>query len=82
MYLYDRLKSNTNLLLAEQGKYADMRIEHQKNLQKEDKVNLVSIEKQYVKQTKKLIEKDKDIDVKIYMYNKEKNTLVYLEKCV
>ena len=55
-----------------------MRREHQINLDKEDKINLVNIEKTYVKQTKLLIEKDKDIDVKIFMYNKEKNILVYL----
>ena len=35
-----------------------------------------------MRQTKRLIEEDKDVDVKIFMYNKEKNTLVYLEKCV
>ena len=62
----------------EKKKYNEMRREHQINLDKEDKINLVNIEKTYVKQTKLLIEKDKDIDVKIFMYNKEKNILVYL----
>ena len=81
-FLLYRLKTNTEALQVERGKCEMLRWEKQTKLEKEDKVNLVSIEKDSMKQTKILIEKDKGIDVNIFMYNKEKDMLAYMEKCV
>ena len=69
-YLYDRLKRNTDTLLEEKQRYDEERLEKQWRIDSSDKLNLVSIEKENMKQTKILIEKDKEIDVKIYKYNK------------
>jgi hypothetical protein len=58
-YLLHRLQTNTLKIRQEQQKYDTIKQENSKMVEKEDKVNLTQIEKQYVQQTQLLIEKDK-----------------------
>ena len=81
-FLLYRLKTNTDALLRDKEKYDQIKEEKECLLEKEDKVNLVQIEKRYVKQTKILIQKDKEINVKIHVHDKEQNILIHLEKCL
>lgn len=81
-YLLYRLRTNTEAMGEEQKKYEKLKVEKEKLLEKEDKVNLVEIEKRYIRQTKILIERDKEINVKITMHDKEQNMLIYLERCL
>ena len=50
--------------------YTEAKTVNQRSLEKEDKVNLAQIEKRYIKQTQKLIEKDKEIYVQLANYHR------------
>lgn len=70
------------MLDLEQKKYETIKGAKEALLEKEDKVNLVEIEKRFIRQTKILIERDKEINVKITMHDKEQNMLIHLERCL
>ena len=81
-FLLYRLRNNTDVLDLEQKKYETIKGAKEALLEKEDKVNLVEIEKRFIRQSKILIERDKEINVKITMHDKEQNMLIHLERCL
>jgi predicted nuclease with TOPRIM domain len=81
-YLLYRLEGNTSKLREEHSRYEGLKSENKKIVEREDRINLAEIERRYVKQTQTLIERDKEINVQLVNYEKEKSILIHLEKCL
>lgn len=79
-FLLYRLQSSTEELRQEQKGFEETRRYNERMLEEEDRTNLADIERQYVRQTKQLIDKDKEVSLKIHDHNKEQEAIIQLEK--